>query len=155
MGHRLWDARTGAVVASVGRPRSNLTGDSLAEASRLRSFVADEEEFFSRRDRLFAGFLERERAVGFTPGHEGSVDACAFSPDGARLASASWDHTVRVWDAATLAPVNTLQGHRDNVEACAFSPDGRLIVSASRDGPSGCGMRRRERRRRFWPLARP
>jgi WD40 repeat protein len=31
-------------------------------------------------------------------GHENGVWNCAFAPDGTRLASASWDNTLRLWE---------------------------------------------------------
>ncbi len=54
----------------------------------------------------------------------------AFHPSGTRLATASWDQTVRVWDTATGHDLANLKGHTDRVLGVAFSPDGGFLASA-------------------------
>jgi Flp pilus assembly protein TadD len=57
----------------------------------------------------------------------------AFSPDGQRLASASSDQTVKIWETATGKELLALKGHADVVDSVAFSPDGQRLASASND----------------------
>jgi WD40 repeat protein len=48
-------------------------------------------------------------------GHTDNVTSVAFSPDGNRIVSGSWDKSVRVWDAKTGEQLRELQGHTDYV----------------------------------------
>src|SRR6195256_5606567 len=74
-------------------------------------------------------------------GHTAPIAALALSPDGSTLASASWDHTVRLWPLAGGVP-RVLDGHTQNVNGLAFAPDGRTLGSVSWDQSW-----------RLWPLS--
>ncbi|WP_063688790.1 c-type cytochrome [Bradyrhizobium stylosanthis] len=65
-------------------------------------------------------------------GHSGPVAGLAISPDGSKLASASWDHTVRILSLPD-GGTRVLQGHSQNVNGVAFAPDGKSLVSVGYD----------------------
>jgi WD40 repeat protein len=66
-------------------------------------------------------------------GHSMEVTSVAFSHDSARLASASGDRTVKIWDARSGACLQTLEGHSSGVWSVAFSHDSTRLASASSD----------------------
>jgi cytochrome c len=82
----------------------------------------------------------REQPDKVFEGHGAPIVSLAVSPDGARIASASWDHTVRIWSVGDGAQ-QVLEGHAQNVNGVAFAPDGRSLVSVGYD-----------RELRIWPL---
>jgi WD40 repeat protein len=56
-----------------------------------------------------------------------------FSRDSSRLASASSDATIRLWDASSGACLQTYTGHSSSVMSVAFSHDSSKLASASWD----------------------
>jgi WD40 repeat protein len=66
--------------------------------------------------------------------HTAAVQSVCFSPDGRRLASASFDGTVKVCDAVTGQATFSLKGHAGAAfHSVCFSPDGTRLASASSD----------------------
>jgi WD40 repeat protein len=66
-------------------------------------------------------------------GHKDDVCDICFSPDDKYIASASYDKTIRIWEASTLECKHVLKGHSNVVMSVSFSPDGKCIVSTSLD----------------------
>jgi hypothetical protein len=66
-------------------------------------------------------------------GHLDVVVACAVTPDGRCVVSASGDGTLKVWDLESGRVLATLEGHASGVNACAVTADGRRVISASQD----------------------
>ena len=56
-----------------------------------------------------------------------------YSPDGARILTASGDNTAKIWDAQTGDQLLALEGHTDRVNGAVYSPDGARILTASFD----------------------
>jgi WD40 repeat protein len=64
-------------------------------------------------------------------GHTDEVYRVAYSPDGRRLATASQDATVKIWDTATGGLLRTLPGAaRVGFWGLAFSPDGTRLAAS-------------------------
>ena len=64
-------------------------------------------------------------------GHTKFVISIAFSPDGMKIASGSYDETIKLWDISIGNVINTFSGHTDVIRCVAFSPDGTKLASAS------------------------
>ena len=88
-------------------------------------------ELAGKREALGPG--GRGRAAPHLPRQRATPScALAFSPDGGRLAAASFDRRVDVWDTTTGELLHTLP-HSGLVLGVAFSPDGRRLASAGED----------------------
>ncbi|MGW6931905.1 nSTAND1 domain-containing NTPase [Lentzea sp. NPDC054927] len=112
--HR-FEARAGITVRSV----------------RFHPFDA---EVFATGDQNADGVIFSEGDQVVLMGHSDQVRRVAWSPSGTRLATASADGTVRVWDAVTAQEVLCLRGHRQGVCDVAWSHAGDRLATVADDG---------------------
>ncbi|KAL7920860.1 hypothetical protein ACQKWADRAFT_152275 [Trichoderma austrokoningii] len=96
--------------------------------SQMRIIYKDEEpSWMPLKPAMEAGW---DACLQTLEGHRGWVDSVVFSPNGQRLASGSYDSTVRVWDANSGACLQTLEGHSGRVSSVVFSPNGHYDISS-------------------------
>ena len=67
-------------------------------------------------------------------GHEGPISDLAFTASGDRLASASLDGTLRLWEPRIGTGLIVLENHSEPILAVAWDPDGSRMASVDRGG---------------------
>ena len=67
-------------------------------------------------------------------GHQNSIVALALAPDGARLATASTDHTANLWGVFGGDLISTLREHQGALTSIVFAPDGTRLATGSKAG---------------------
>ncbi len=149
---RLWDVETGQTtrIFSDAGVQSGITSVAFSPAGReiltdswdliirlwdistghlLRSFEQRSGNFSAEKARAAAA--QREMlGRNLKDDHSTSV---AFSPDGRRVVTSSWDNSAELWDAATGKPIRSFAGHTKPIYSVAFSPDGHQVLTGSYD----------------------
>jgi hypothetical protein len=126
----IWDTRDAKPAASITNVLGAVNDLKFSPDGAILAVAGGQAS--ARGDlRLFqAGSWKLIASLG---GHLDVVSSVCFSPDGKRLASASFDKTVRIWNVADHRVEQTLTGHSDFVYSVAFGPKGDWVVSASKD----------------------
>ena len=104
---QVWDAATGDVLKTLDLSKTFAAVDwpiSMNAVHPNQRLVAAGGALGT----LGVWDLETGERIWVVDAHAGHVDGLAFSPDGARIASVSWDGTLKVWDTQSGRPSGPL-----------------------------------------------
>lgn len=108
--------------------------EGLSERATLLALEALEEYPYTwQAERALFAAVQHTWLIHMLRGHTDMVYYSAWSPDGSRLLTASYDGTTRVWNAESGA-MSVLDEHSAEVEMGAWSPDGTMVATTCLDG---------------------
>ena len=98
---------------------------------------------------------ESGKPLAVLEGHTKGVSSVSFSPDGQRLATASFGQTVQVWNVESGKQLAALRAHPSTLTSVCFSPNGGRVAAASVEGPvylllAWESPEDQQKRRRWW-----
>lgn len=131
-GAELWNTESASPVAKLGDPAASAQEATFSPDGALVVVRAGSE---ARVHAASSGELAAK-----LEGHEKPILDAVFSRSGARVATASVDGTLRVWDARTgketakLAPASVGYGKPLTFHSVAWAPDDRQLAVGAGDG---------------------
>jgi WD40 repeat protein len=108
----------------------------IVEEVRMLRFNPNSHSVVLNRGFRLVDLRDLETGASLWPPVEpgGDLYDCQFSPDGSRLATASWNGAVRLFETETGRALGPPLQHQAGVRSSVFSPDGHMLATASWDG---------------------
>jgi WD40 repeat protein len=126
---KVWDMTTGVETTLTTLNGMSIVNIRFSPDGKLLA-VMGHNRFFSGEARLVDARSGHEVMLR---GHKMAVLDMAFSPDGSRVATASSDKTVGIWDRESGQQILMLKGHTGSVTSVRFNSDGHRLITASSD----------------------
>ncbi len=136
---QLYDLETATLIAEPQPARASsesLTPRRWAPraVSTMHFVSATEELIVGVRDGKLSSWNSSDGSMNWSyEGHRHIIRSARTSPNGKRLAVASYDRRLTLWDAEAHDLIITLQDHDDEVRDIEFSADSSILITGSWD----------------------
>jgi WD40 repeat protein len=129
---KVWDAKTGRPLVTIPLEGPSSMVTYSPDGRRLAVLSSSPALYPLSSAALYDSATGRK--IHSLSGHSQHVNSIAFSPDGQRLVTSSYDRTAKVWDARTGWELLTLEPYTRMVAWATFSPDGQTIATGDYNG---------------------
>jgi len=124
---RIWDANTGEELKVIDEPDPGFVEFDPGRTRLAIPIATGTDSRVEIRD------VNTGQVLRTLIGHEDDVNDVDFSKDGSRVATASSDGTIRIWDMSNGEELMRF-GQESALYVVKFSPDDRFIAAAGHDG---------------------
>jgi WD40 repeat protein len=119
----VWNVPLNRLERELDRGKLYVGGSLSADGRLALAFTGDSSD-------VLVWTVGRREPLSVLHNSSWFLSRSSFSPDGKQAAVASFDGTVRVWDAASARQaLPVLKGHRSGVTSVQFANDGRTLLT--------------------------
>jgi WD40 repeat protein len=136
---QIWDLTTNSRIYTYREHTAEVTtlawspdGKHIASAGNGK-IVRVWEPGRETKQNILTYLLSSHRGDFTYSGHDDKIKSVTWSSDSKRIASASADKTVRVWDASTGRTLLASAKRSSGINAVVLSPDGKRVASGGND----------------------
>lgn len=129
---RKWDIETGECLKTLQGYMGEIRSISLSQDDQFLA-IGCEDKCLRIWKFTYPNNLLTPESYMVIDAHNSRINAVSISPTEKIVATASFDHLIKIWDLGTGNHLITLKGHEKCVNAIAFSPDGSQLVTTGAD----------------------